>query len=460
MATAQALVDHALEASKADHCIVLLRQTSSANLRWANNSLTTNGVMTTCQVTVVSQVAGATGTSAGVVTQPATSLDEVTDLVARADSAAKDASPADDANDLVAGEESATWGDEPGATSIAVFDTFATDLGEAFARARSQDRLLYGYAEHAVETTYLGTSGGLRLRHEQPTGHVGVTGKPVDLSTSSWVGLATEDFSDVDVPSLDAELVRRIGWAAHRVDLPAGRYETLLPPTAVADLLIYAYFVSSGRDADEGRTVFSAPGGGTKIGQRLAKPGVRVFSDPGRRGLGAIPFVACRGSDSSSSVFDNGLPVGPTDWIRDGVLTALPTSRHTAATTGLALTPPVDNLLLEVDGGAGSIDDLVASSERALLLTCLWYIREVDSQELLLTGLTRDGAYLVEGGEVVGAVNNFRFNESPVSLLGRFSEAGATERSFSREWGDFFPRTATPALRIPDFNMSSVSQAS
>src|SRR5664279_334196 len=120
MATAQALVEHALEASKADHCIVLLRQTSSANLRWANNSLTTNGVMTTCQVTVVSQVAGATGTSAGVVTQPATSLDEVTDLVARADSAAKDASPADDANDLVAGEESDTWGDEPGATSIAV----------------------------------------------------------------------------------------------------------------------------------------------------------------------------------------------------------------------------------------------------------------------------------------------------------------------------------------------------
>ena len=138
----------------------------------------------------------------------------------------------------------------------------------------------------------------------------------------------------------------------------------------------------------------------------------------------------------------------------------LPTSRHTAALTGLPLHPRVDNLVLDVEGGTGSVDDLVAASDRALLLTCLWYIREVDSQELLLTGLTRDGTYLVEGGEVVGVVNNYRFNESPISLLSRFTKAGTTQRSLSREWGDFFPRTATPALRIPDFNMSSVSQAS
>jgi predicted Zn-dependent protease len=460
MTTPQILVEHALETTQSHRCSVVLRQTSSANLRWANNTLTTNGVMTRCQVTVVSQMPVAGGTSAGVVTGPAASLAEIDDLVSRADVAARTATAAEDANDIVGGAESPEWAEPPGATSIAVFDSFASSLGDVLDRARAEGRLLYGYVEHAVETTYLATTAGLRLRHEQPAGNIGITAKPKDLSTSAWVGQPTDDFADVDVHALDDELVKRIGWAGRTIKQPAGRYETILPPTAVADLLSYAYFVSSGRDADEGRTVFSAPGGGTKVGQQIAPRGVRMFSDPLYPGLGAIPFVAARGSDSSTSVFDNGLPIAGSDWIHDGTLTALPTSRYTAARTGLPWHPLVDNLVLEVEGGAGSVDDLVASSDRALLVTCLWYIRKVDSQELLLTGLTRDGTYLVEGGEVVGAVNNFRFNESPISLLGRFTEAGATGRSWSREWGDFFQRTATPPLRIPDFNMSSVSQAS
>jgi predicted Zn-dependent protease len=103
---------------------------------------------------------------------------------------------------------------------------------------------------------------------------------------------------------------------------------------------------------------------------------------------------------------------------------------------------------------------MVAATDRGLLLTCLWYMREVDAQTLLLTGLTRDGVYLVEGGEVVGAVNNFRFNESPVDLLRRLGEVGRTEPTLCREWNDYFARTAMPALRVGEFNMSTVSQAS
>jgi predicted Zn-dependent protease len=146
--------------------------------------------------------------------------------------------------------------------------------------------------------------------------------------------------------------------------------------------------------------------------------------------------------------------------VRSGELAAIVSTRHSAGLTGLPVTPAVDNLVLDVEGGVGSADDLVGGVERGLLLTCLWYIREVDPQTLLLTGLTRDGVYLVERGEVVGAVNNFRFNESPVALLDRIAVAGDTAPTFSREWGDYFPRTAMPALRVPDFNMSSVSQAS
>ena len=146
-------------------------------------------------------------------------------------------------------------------------------------------------------------------------------------------------------------------------------------------------------------------------------------------------------------------------WVRDGVLTQLVRNRAQAARTGQPATPPADNLLLE-GGGTASLADMVARTERGLLLTCLWYIREVDPERLLLTGLTRDGVYLIEDGEVVGAVNNFRWNESPIDLLGRISEVGATEVTLCREWNDYFNRTAMPPIRVPDFNMSTVSQAS
>jgi len=458
--TPQELVEHALQTSSSDGCVVLLSTTTSANLRWANNTLTTNGVMHHATVTVVATRGAATAAAAGVVTGSAASYEQITSLVEAADFAVSQASPADDAQPLVEGEAAPDWSDPPGTTTIGVFGDFAHALGEAFGRARDAKRVLYGYVEHEVTTTYLGSSTGLRLRHEQPTGHVGITGKDTDLTRSAWVGQATRDFSDVDVLGLDGELDRRLEWAARSVDLPAGRYETLLPPTAVADLLIYQYWSSSARDAFDGRSVFSRPGGGTRVGEKMFGRGVRVFSDPVMPGLECCPFVLAPQSTAELSVFDNGLPVSTTDWVSDGTLTSLLQTRRSAGLTSLPMTPAIDNLALSVDGSTGSVDDLVARTERGLLLTCLWYIREVDPQTLLLTGLTRDGVYLVENGEVTAAVNNFRFNESPVDLLARFSEAGATVPTISREWGDYFPRTAMPALRVPDFNMSSVSQAS
>jgi len=455
----QELVEQALEASTADGCVVLVDASTSANLRWANNTLTTNGMMQGSHVTVISTVDGGEGVAASALSRSASSVEEVRALVEAADAAARQAGPAEDAAPLIESDADPTWEAAPESTSIAIFDSFAPALGDAFGRARSDDRLLYGYVEHTVDTIYLGSSTGLRLRHVQPTGHVGITGKSGDLSRSAWVGQSTRDFSDVDALALDAELDRRLGWAKETVALPAGRYDTILPPAAVADLLIYAYWTSSARDAYEGQTVYSKSGGGTRVGERLAKTGVNLYSDPAYPGLQCTPFVTAAASSSVSSVFDNGLPLGRTDWIDDGSLNALAQTRHSAALTGLPVTPAIDNLVMRVDGGTGSLDELVADVERGLLLTCLWYIREVDPQTLLLTGLTRDGVYLVENGEVTGAVNNFRFNESPIDLLERFTAVGETEPSFSREWGDYFPRTATPALRVPDFNMSTVSQA-
>lgn len=456
----QDLVEHALASASTDGCVAIVDDAVSANLRWANNTLTTNGVTHERALTVIAVTSTADGIAYGSAAKTATSFADVEAIVHQAEQAANTARPAEDAQPLVDGRVAEDWGEPPAQTSIAVFDQFAPALGEAFQDARSSSRDLYGFVEHEVTTTYLGSSTGLRLRHAQPSGHVGITGKSDHGASSAWVGQATRDFTDVDAAALTTELGRRLGWAQRRVDLTAGRYETILPPTAVADLTIYAYWMMSARAADDGQTVYSKPGGGTRVGETLSANGLTLRSDPNHPGMECAPFVVAHASSDTSSVFDNGLAITPTTWIDNGTLSALATSRYSAKATGLPIAPPVGNFVIDVPGGRGTVDDLVRDTERGLLLTCLWYIREVDPQTLLLTGLTRDGVYLVEDGQVVGQVNNFRFNESPIDLIGRFTEAGTTVPAFSREWGDYFPRVAAPALRVPDFNYSSVSAAS
>ncbi|MEU0661753.1 TldD/PmbA family protein [Streptomyces lavendulocolor] len=452
------IVERALELSRADGCVVIADEQSSANLRWAGNALTTNGVTRGRTLTVIATVDGAEGTASGVVSRSAVTAEELEPLVRAAEAAARGAGPAEDAQPLVAGGQvSPDFADAPAETSSAVFADFAPALGEAFARARAGGRELYGFANHELTSTYLGTSTGLRLRHDQPSGTLELNAKSPDRTRSAWTGHSTRDFKDVDPIALDAELAQRLGWAERRIELPAGRYETLLPPTAVADLLIYQLWSSAARDAAEGRTVFSKPGGGTRIGETLSPLPLTLRSDPNEPGLESAPFVIAHASGDDSSVFDNGLPLAPTEWLRDGRLERLVTTRHSAGLTGLPVTPGIGNLVLD-GGGERSLEEMVAATERGLLLTCLWYIREVDPATLLLTGLTRDGVYLVENGEVVGEVNNFRFNESPVDLLSRATEAGRTERTLPREWSDWFTRAAMPPVRVPDFNMSSVSQ--
>ena len=319
--------------------------------------------------------------------------------------------------------------------------------------------MLAGFAELDVETLYLGSSTGLRLSHAQPTGAVSLVGRTEDGTGSAWVGAPTI------APSFDemeAEVWRRLDWARRRISLEAGRYEVIMPPAAVGDMMAMLNFGGiGGQDAEDGRTVFSAEGGGTRVGRTLSRLPFTLYSDPFEAGVECTPFVAVGASSSEVSVFDNGLPVARTEWLRDGVLAHLRYHRAGAARSGVEVAPYVDNLVLRCGGEAGgSIDDMVTRTERGLLLTCLWYIREVDPATLLVTGLTRDGVYVIEDGAVVGAANNFRFNESPVDLLARATEVGTPVRSLGREFGEYLNRTIMPPLRVPDYNMSSVSQAS
>jgi predicted Zn-dependent protease len=443
------LVEQVLGLSQADGCVVVLQQSSTVDLRWASSTLTTNGSRRTRHLTVISVV----GTSVGV--RSASVLDDLEGLVRASEQAARESGQDEDFAPLVEGAAATDFDAPAETTSTEVFTQLARDLGESF---RGEVRQ-YGYATHDVTTTWLGSSNGLRLRHVQPNGYVEMTGKNDRRGGSSWVGQHTRDFADLSIPALDAELRRRLSWTERFVDLPAGRYETILPPSALADLLIYTYWAASGRDAAEGRTVFSKPGGSTRIGEVLAPQGFSLRSDPNHPTLGTTPFLVTGGSSSTVSVFDNGLPLPATTWVDDGRLTALTQTRASAAKAAVPVTPFVPNLLAD-GGGTATVDELVAGTERGLLLTCLWYIREVDPESLLLTGLTRDGVYLVEDGQVTGVVNNFRWNESPLDLLGRASEVGRSVPTLPREWSDYFTRTQMPALRIPDFNMSSVSPAS
>jgi predicted Zn-dependent protease len=468
--SAQRSVERALAAARSDDCVVIAEENSSANLRWAGNTLTTNGVSQSRSLTVIAVIRRGNETSVGVVSKAGVRDDQVEEVVRQAENAAEQSSPAEDARPLLtpgnpeafgAGRPGARWDEPVAGTEIGVFSRFTAELGHAFEEAASRDQKLYGFAQHDLTSAFLGTSSGLRLRHDQPSGKLELNAKSADLSRSAWAGVGTRDFTDVNLATLHDNLTQRLDWAKRRIERPPGRYEVLLPPSAAADLLTYMYWSSGAKDAIDGRTVFSKAGGGTRVGERLSDLPVTLRSDPSAPGMECRPFVIARASSRESSVFDNGLALGPSEWIRDGQLAALQQTRYSAQLSGLPVTPEVDNLIFESTApGAPTLEDMVAKTQHGLLLTCLWYIREVDPQTLLLTGLTRDGVYLVENGEVTGQVNNFRFNESPVGMLGRLTEVGQCVPALPREWGEAFTRVAMPTARIDGFNMSSVSQAS
>ena len=457
MISAQDLIEKITAAATCDDCIVVVKDKTQANLRWAGSTLTTNGVIQERSVTVVAFVAVAGGMASGGVTRTDVSLSDIPALLSEAIAAAKAAGPADDFAPLATNVALGDWSAEHIPTGPEVFSKFAPALGDMFSRSVADKIELFGYSEHTNETTWVGSKGGLRLRKDSPVGRVEMTGKSHDRSRSTWAGVETRDFTDVSVADIDAQIRQRLQWQGTKVDLPAGRYDTILPSGSVADLFTYMMWVLTARDAHEGQSVFSKKGGGTRIGEKLSNVSLQFFSDPEFKQLPASNFVATAVSSPFSSVFDNGQPIKRVDWLKDGVLQSLIQTRASAKMTSLDFTPLGENLVMSVDGASGSLEDMVKKVDNGLLLTTFWYIRMVDPNSLLLTGLTRDGVYHVKGGEVVGATNNFRWNDSPVSALSRIVHAGATEWTQPREWAGDMSNMAIPPLVIKDFNMSTVS---
>ena len=226
--TPQDTVERALAAARAGgECVVIADESSTANLRWAGNTLTTNGVAATRSLTVIAIDRRADGTAGvGTVSRSGITPDQVEDLVREAEKAAEQASPAEDAAELISGEDTdrstsdSGWSSPSSATDFGVFRGFAAQLGETLREAEGVGRKLYGFAEHDVTSTFVGNSAGLRARYDQPGGRLELNAKSADLSRSAWAGASTRDFTDVDVAALDAGLAERLSWQERKVELP------------------------------------------------------------------------------------------------------------------------------------------------------------------------------------------------------------------------------------------------
>ena len=318
--TPQQLVEHALASSTADDCITIVRDVTSANLRWANNTLTTNGVMTEMSVTVVSFAAVQGGVATGSVSGSASTPEQVTALVQAADAAARAGSPAEDAP---------SW-------SPAHLAGLGHRAGDH--RHRRLRRVRTG-PRRGVRPGRRRGPPALRLREPRRRHHLSrVHPRPPAAARAADRALRLHRQGHLAHPQrLDRRrdprlprrrrrarwpptVAQRLAWAERRIDLPAGRYDTILPPSSVADLMIDAYWGAGARVAHEGESVYSRRGGGTRIGDKVAAPGVSLFSDPAYPGLECAPFAIAGASDNTDSVFDNGLPLERTDWIRDGLL--------------------------------------------------------------------------------------------------------------------------------------------
>jgi predicted Zn-dependent protease len=460
MIAPQELIERITSAAEYDDCIVIVESKTQANLRWASSTLTTNGVIAEQTVTVIAFVAVDGGIATGSVSRTNIELGEITAIAKEAGAVAIAAGKADDQALLLRDKDFGDWSAPHNPTGPDVFSTFAPNLGEVFKKSKADAIELFGYAEHNHQTTWLGSKGGLRLRHDQPSGRLEMTGKSHNRSRSTWEGRATRDFTDVDLTGVDANIRQRLEWQSRSSAKAAGRYDTVVPSGAMADLLAYMLWTSPARDAAEGRSVYAKQGelGKTRIGETFSKMPIDIYSDPAYKGLESQPFNVATSSGSFSSVFDNGLDQEPWNFVKDGKLNQLISTRAVEKATGIPYGTGGENVVMEVPGSTGDLNSQIAKVKDGLLLTTLWYIRMVDPVTSLLTGLTRDGVYEIKDGEVVGAVNNFRWNESPVELLGRISSVGATEITATREVEDM-TRTATPAVVIDGFNMSTVSQA-
>jgi predicted Zn-dependent protease len=436
---ARRTADRLLSRSAADHCTVKIEGADGVNLRFARGSATTNGYRSTLRVTVESRVGLRTGAAS------VTGLDnqDLDEALRRSEQIAL-AAPENPESMPPLGPQSY----EPGAGYDAPTATVRADHLAAAAKPvieeahqRNIDVAGFGTAAQGFDT--LATSAGLFAHDRHTAAEFTVSARNKTGTWSGWAGVSETRFGRLDTARLGRRAIDKAASSAPPVRLDPGKYTVVLEPSAVADLVVNMLWHMNARPADEGRSFFSRKGGGNKIGEKLFQDNVTIFSDPGD------PVAPAR------TFGDDGLPQHRVAWVASGVLQNLVYSRFWAQQKGREPVSRPRSFVMA--GGSASIDDMIRQTKRGVLVTRLSYIRDLDAQKLVLTGLTRDGNFLIENGSIVGPALNFRFNESPAAVLGNILAIGPSERTRS---GELEGTTASaPPLLVKDFTFSSPSDA-
>jgi len=262
---------------------------------------------------------------------------------------------------------------------------------------------------------------------------------------SGWAGTGHQDWSQIGAAALGERAARKAELSRNPRAVEPGKWTVILEPTAVANLVQLMGFALNARQADEGRSFFSKKGGGNKIGEKFVDSRVTIWSDPADPRLLTNPFTG------------EGLPVRRTTWVEQGVLRNLAYTRFWAARQSKQPIPFPGGFYME--GGDSSIEQMIASTERGLLVTRLWYIRPVDPRTILYTGLTRDGTFLIENGRITTAVKNLRWNESPIFMLNNIEAMSPSVRVSGSESGEAGNPIVVPAIKARDFTFTSLSDA-
>jgi len=411
----------------------------TANTRFARNEPSTNGDVQETSIDVEIAFGKRHATASTNQTDPAS----IATAIDRAASMAR-LSPEDAEHMPPLGEQRIAQVGAAFDPDVANFDASrrAAAVGAAAAEAKAKGVVGAGFLEADAHEWVLMNSRGLSGFHRSSRLEMTMTARTSDGTGSGWAARATQRASELDPSAVAKAAVDKAVQSASARAIDPGKYTVVLEPAAVANMLEFFVGALDARRADEGRSFFSKAAGATKLGEKLFPDAITFESDP-------------MNPDTPSAPFDgDGLPLGRVAWVDKGVVSAFRYSRYWAAKQGKPPTGEHDCYLLR-GGQAERQEDLYLGIKRGLLVTRFWYTRWLEPKAMSITGLTRDGVFLIEDGRVTGAVNNFRFNESPANVLA--SCDAMTKATIRVPTGGSVWRV--PALRTHDFNMASVSAA-
>lgn len=439
---AQTLTSRVLGLSKADEALVTLNGGDRANLRFARNTATTSGASSGHTLAITAR----TGKRSGTVT---TSEFDDTSLQRAVRSAEEIARLSPENPELMP-----VLPPQKYTPAAAYFDDVvqaspdwrAAAVESAIETSRKREVVSAGFVETQAAIQAVANSKGLFGFDRFTAADYNLTARTPDGSGSGWASKSFNELRRLEPGALASAAIEKAARSKNPAAIEPGKYTVILEPAALADLLVFMLFSADARQADEGRSFFSKKGGGNRVGEQILGEKVRVYSDPSHPLAPGLSFDG------------EGLPIGRNVWVENGVLKDLFYSRFWADKMGKAPTAGPANLVM--DGGGASLDELVSGTERGLLVTRFWYIRPLDPQSLLFTGLTRDGLFLIEKGRVTRAVKNMRWNESPIVAFNNIEGMTAPERVVSGEGiGSGGLALVCPAARIREFTFSSGSDA-